>query len=79
MDNSIPTGNIADVDTLGAAIRRRRKALGLTQADAAMVCGVGTRFLAELERGKPTAQIGKTLDILAGLGLELSLRPRERA
>ena len=79
MGQIIPDGNIEHPRSLGQVIRARRKALGLTQADAAMVCGVGTRFLAELERGKPTAQLGKTLQILAGLGLELHLCAREQA
>ncbi|MCP1727887.1 y4mF family transcriptional regulator [Natronospira proteinivora] len=78
MDKIIPNGIIHDVAMLGAGIRQRRRQLGLTQADAAMACGVGTRFLAELERGKPTAQLGKTLQILTGLGLELTLHTRER-
>lgn len=44
-----------------------------------MVCGVGTRFLSELERGKPTAQLDKTLRILTGLGMELHLQTRKQA
>lgn len=63
---------------LGALIRKRRKALGLTQLDAAGLCGVGERFLSELERGKPTASLGKTLQVLNRLGLTVSVvRPAD--
>lgn len=51
----------------------QRKALGLTQIEAAGLCGVGERFLRELEMGKPTVQLGKTLQVMAGLGLRLEI------
>lgn len=57
--------------TLGERVRRRRKALGLTQREAAGLCGVGERFLREVEQGKPTAEIGRVLQLLRGLGLRL--------
>lgn len=45
----------------------------LTQAQLAGLAGVGVRFLSELERGKPSTEIGKILDALAVLGLRLCL------
>ncbi len=68
-----PIGTIMSPRDIGNAIRAKRKADGLTQADAAALCGVGTRFLGELERGKETAQVGKMIRILQGLGLTLQL------
>jgi y4mF family transcriptional regulator len=56
---------------LGQAIRRRRKALGLTQAAVAQVAGLGNRFVSELERGKATAEFGKVLRVVSVLGLDL--------
>jgi y4mF family transcriptional regulator len=67
---------INDTNELGSAIRSRRKEAGLTQAKAASLAGVGTRFLSELERGKATSEIGKTLRILQLLGLELHIKAR---
>lgn len=67
-NNSMPIRAPAD---LGELIRRRRKALGLTQASLAEQATVGRRFLIELEEGKPTAQIGKVLRILSMLGVSL--------
>lgn len=74
METSIcPNGNILSAKDIGRIIKEKRKSNGLTQADAAALCGVGTRFLGDLERGKETTQIGKALRILQGLGLELHI------
>lgn len=77
MDASDERGavRVEDVDTIGRAIRQARKAQGLTQQELADVAGVGVRFLSELERGKPTAEIGLVLRVLADAGLTLVLEP----
>ena len=67
---------ITDTEQLGLVIRKRRKEAGMTQAKLASLAGVGTRFLSELERGKATSEIGRTLRILELLGLELHIKPR---
>ena len=64
------------VEDLGRAIREARKKHGLTQARLAVLAGVGTRFLSELERGKSTTQIGKALKIASLLGLEMHIHER---
>jgi len=61
------------MERLGAAVRARRRALGLDQAEVAALAGVGLAFLYELEHGKATVRIDKLLDVLSVLGLELSL------
>lgn len=75
--SSFPIGKISTSVEFGAAIRARRRALGLTQDDLAGLSGVGLRFLGELERGKTTVRLGKALQVLGDLGLELEVRPRE--
>lgn len=62
-----------NVATIGQIIRDERKELGLRQDELAAASGVGLRFLVELERGKPTVQMGKVLDVLAALGCELQI------
>ena len=62
---------INDTRALGTLIKQHRKSMGLTQRDAAGLCGVGERFLSELERGKPTASLGKTVQVIKRLGLKL--------
>ena len=64
---------ITDAAQLGNAIRNARKQAGLTQAQVALTAGVGLRFVVDLEAGKPTAQIGKTLQVIATLGGRLML------
>lgn len=43
---------------------------------AAGLAGVGTRFLGDLERGKPTVRLGLALQVLERLGLEVRIAPR---
>lgn len=61
---------------IGKAVRNKRKEEGLTLAEAAALCGVGYRFLSNLENGKVTAEIGKTLQVLFGLGLQVRIGPK---
>ncbi len=61
---------------LGQQVRQRRKQAGLTLRDAAAMSGVGVRFLSELERGKPTLQLGLTIRVLQLFGLELHVEQR---
>ncbi len=68
---------IKSPNDMGNAIRKKRKEDGLTLADASALCGVGYRFLSDLENGKPTVQLGKTLQVIAGLGLEVQIGPKE--
>jgi transcriptional regulator with XRE-family HTH domain len=50
-------------------IRNRRKALNMRQDQLALATGVGRRFLIELEAGKPSCQIGRSLLVAQALGL----------
>jgi y4mF family transcriptional regulator len=67
---------IETADEFGKSIRATRKKHGLTQKKLASIAGIGTRFLSELERGKPSAQLGKTLMIANLLGLEIHINER---
>ncbi|MDY0030228.1 MAG: helix-turn-helix transcriptional regulator [Pseudobdellovibrionaceae bacterium] len=60
---------------IGELVRNTRKAMGVTQKDLALTSGTGLRFIIELEKGKPTCQIGKVLTVLQTLGIKLSLTP----
>ena len=59
---------------LGRAARERRTQLALLQLELAGLACTGNRFIVELERGKPTLQLQKALDVLDLLGLEVVLR-----
>ena len=60
-------------EDLGRLIKKERKAMGLTQAELALTSGTGMRFISDLENGKPTCQIGKTLTVMKTLGMRLAL------
>ena len=72
----IPYGKIDSMSALGHLVRQKRKEVGVRQADAAALSGVGARFLSELERGKERAEIGKVLQVLDRFGLEVWIVPR---
>jgi transcriptional regulator with XRE-family HTH domain len=55
----------------GSMIRGRRKALGMRQDQLALATGVGRRFLIELESGKPSCQLGRSLLVAEALGLSV--------
>jgi len=38
-----------------------------------MTSGTGLRFIIDLEKGKPTCQLGKALEIVRTLGLKLEI------
>lgn len=64
--------NMKTPEQFAAVIRTRRKQLKITQKELAMTCGTGLRFIVDLEKGKPTCQIGKTLQVLQALGMAIA-------
>lgn len=81
--SELPIGNsnhrgvvIHSSSELGAVIRQQRKRLALKQLDIAGLGNTGNRFIVELEKGKPTAQLQKVLDVMDLLGLEVVVRPK---
>jgi len=68
-ENSIDQRAICTASAFGSMIRGRRKALKLRQDQLALATGVGRRFLIELEAGKPSCQLGRSLLVAEALGL----------
>lgn len=62
---------ILSTEDLGYIARKTRKAVGLTQSDLAAACGVGRRFIIEMESGKETCEIAKVFLVLKMLGISL--------
>ena len=60
---------------IGETVYKTRKAMGVTQKDLALTSGTGLRFIIELEKGKPTCQLEKTLAVLNTLGIKIDLIP----
>ncbi len=61
---------------LGHLASQRRSELGLRQTDVHARTRLATRFIGEVEHGKETAQIGKVMNMLESLGLELVIRSK---
>lgn len=55
----------------GSSIRIRRKALNMRQDELALATGVGRRFLIDLEAGKSSCQLGRSLLVADALGLRV--------
>ena len=73
---SRPLAQVRDAVELGAWIRHARRSQGLSTGVAAELCGVSRRFVNEVEAGKPTAQVGKVLQLMTRLGLVVNVHPR---
>lgn len=58
---------------IGSAIRDRRRRLGLDQDELAQRVGVSRKWVIDVEKGKPRAEVGLLLRTLDALGLRLSL------
>ncbi len=68
---------IDNTKQLGMLIRETRKKQRLTQEQLAATAGVGVRFIRELEQGKESCHLGKTMIVLAMLGLPLTIMTEE--
>ncbi|HJC44243.1 MAG TPA: helix-turn-helix domain-containing protein [Candidatus Mediterraneibacter gallistercoris] len=67
---------IIDAKSLGKAIRDRRKELNYTQTYLSEFTGFSVSFISDLERGKPTVELEKTLKIINILGLDILIEKR---
>lgn len=72
----IPYGNINSVSQLGALVRQHRKSQKVRIEDLSDMAMISARLIGEFERGKETCQVGKVLQILKFLGLEIRIVPR---
>jgi HTH-type transcriptional regulator / antitoxin HipB len=74
MTPELATRTSTRVREIGALVRKQAR---LTQAQAAARCGVGTRFLSELENGKPTVHLDKVLQVLEAFNLQIKVSQDE--
>lgn len=64
---------IVSSEELGTLIHSTRKSQKITQEKLATYSGVGIRFIKELERGKPTCEIQKVINVMLMLGLTVNI------
>lgn len=67
---------VNDSISLGQVIRNRRKELAYTQKYISEITGFSMSFLSDLENGKSTCEIGKTLHLMNLLGLNINVEVR---
>ena len=67
---------LSSTRSIGTLIKTERQRQKLSQIELAGLSGVGITFLSQLENGKETAEIGKALNVLATLGIDLYGRRR---
>ena len=61
---------------IGELVKDTRTGMHVTQQSLAMAAGTGLRFIIDLEKGKPTCEFGKVLEVLNTLGISIVLTPR---
>ena len=59
-------------ESVGQLVRRTRASMGLTQEALALAAGTGLRFIIDLEKGKPTCELEKSLNVLNTLGVTIN-------
>lgn len=64
---------------LGARLRARRKALGLTQTELAELAGTTQRTVSVVESGKPTSRLDVVTAVADALGLVVMALDRQQA
>lgn len=67
---------ITDSKSLGIALKARRKELHYTQLYLAEFTGLSVTFISDVERGKPTAELEKTIRLANTLGLDIFVQKR---
>lgn len=67
---------VKDGKELGAIVRARRRALGITQEELAAMVGLTQRSLSLIERGESGARSSNLFHLCHALGLDLSVSAR---
>jgi HTH-type transcriptional regulator / antitoxin HipB len=58
---------------IGERVRAERERLGLRQDELALMAGVSTRVIHQVEHGKATSRLDSLIPVLEALGLSLEL------
>lgn len=66
--------SVQTVEDFALLIRNRRRALGLSQAQLAEKVGASRQWLIDIEKGKPRAELGMVLQVLAELDVQLQVK-----
>ena len=69
---------IRTIDQAGNTVRRRRKALGMTQGQVCERSSLRQATISSLEAGDSSVRLSTLLDVLTTLNLELVIRDRTK-
>ncbi|MCL2880716.1 MAG: helix-turn-helix transcriptional regulator [Treponema sp.] len=69
--------NLDDTQSFGKAVRAYRKRQKISQTQIAAVANTGTRFISDLENGKPSVQLDKALKVAWLLGIRFEVADPE--
>ncbi len=64
---------------IGAAIRRRRRSLRLSQTALGAKTNLRQATISALESGEPGTQLRTLIDVMTALGLEMVIRERSKS
>jgi len=64
---------LTDAKSFGEAVRMYRKKQKATQVQLAAIANTGTRFIGDLENGKPSVQLDKALRVAKILGMKIGI------
>lgn len=67
---------ISNSSDFGMVIRKKRKAMGLTQLALAEFTGLSASFISNLENGKETCELEKALYVVNILGINIEFTER---
>ena len=68
--------SVGSAKDFGIIIRAKRKQFGYTQLKVAHIAGVGINFVSDLENGKPTCELEKSIRVAQTLGIDLFAQSR---
>ena len=60
-------------DELAARLKATRKSQGLSQSEAAAVCGVSVSFVRDAESAPQSCSLGLLIKLITGLGLSMAV------
>lgn len=66
------------IKEFGNSIRQKRRYLGLSQTELALIAEVSLNFISQIESGKETVQLNKLLKVMTCLGLQFTLENGNR-
>jgi len=65
-----------NIGNIGAAIRTRRKRIGMTQQDVAEIAGLQRQTISRVEAGNNAVAVATVARVATVVGLDLLVKPR---